>query len=193
MKTIGVIILLLNSFFAVAQNEIDWNGSYKLQLSDFQSQSSQIGNTNIYSLYSSCGFSFSFYMTNAEFIFTKNFNSKVNCSFSRTASSLVAPDTTTALQLLNFSRFDFDLSELYARKFRQKLFENKKAFSNINFCQPVYETIQKEFIERHTNAAKESDLGRDSTKLIILHREVLDEIDQLLDFCKTCKPNKKKS
>src|SRR5207237_8698106 len=99
---------------------------------------------------------------------------------------------TTTMQLLKYVKFKFDLTKLYARKFRQKLYENKKAFSSVDFCKPVYDSIQNEFIQRHTNAAKETDIGRDSTKLIILHKEVLDEIDQLSDFCKACKPNKKK-
>jgi hypothetical protein len=192
MKKAIFLILIFHSLISKSQNDIDWNGIYKLQLSDFQSPSTQIGNVNVYSLTSCSGFAFAFYMSNAEFIFTKNFNSKVSCQFSRMAASLVAPDTATAAQLINFARFDFDLAELYARKCRQKLFENKKAFSNVTFFKPVYDEVQKEFITRHTEAAKETDIGRDSTKLVILHARVLDEIDQLPDFCKTCKPNKKK-
>jgi len=46
--------------------------------------------------------------------------------------------------------------------------------------------------ERFTLAAKESDAGRNAEKLSILHNEVLEEIHQLVDFCKTCKPQKKK-
>jgi hypothetical protein len=192
MKRVIFFILILYTLPSKSQNEINWDGIYKLQLSDFQSPATQIGSTNVYSLNSLCGFTFSFYMSNAEFIFTKNFNSKVSCTFSRTLAALVAPDSAMAYEVLNFARFDFDLAELYARKCRQKLYENKKAFSNIDFFKPVYEEVQKEFLTRHTNAAKETDIGRDSTKLIVLHAAVMDEIAQLPDFCKACKPNKKK-
>jgi len=57
-------------------------------------------------------------MSNAEFMFTKNFNSKVNCEFHCNIASLIAPDTARAMNLLLFSRYAFDLAELYARKVR---------------------------------------------------------------------------
>ncbi len=125
-------------------------------------------------------------------MFTKNFNSKVNCTFNRDAASLVAPDSLTAMDLLDFARFEFDLSELYARKFRKKIYEEKGAFSEASFFRPLYDKIQQEFTERHTIAGQESDLGRNKEKLNELHQAVLKEIEQLSDFCKLCKPPKKK-
>lgn len=174
------------------QNTIEWDGNYQLQLSDFQSSTTQVGGTNIYSLHTASSMDFSFYMSNGEFMFTKNFNSKVNCSFNRNAASLVAPDSLIATDLLSFARYEFDLSELYARKFRKRLFEEKGAFSDVNFFRPIYDEIQREFTERHTLAGRTTDLGRDREKLKQLHQEVLSEIEQLVDFCKTCKPPKKK-
>lgn len=171
---------------------VDWNGKYQIQLSDFKSPASQIGGTNIYSLNSGSGMDFSFYMTNTEFMFTKNFNAKVNCTFNKKASSLVAPDSTMANELLLFARFDFDLAELYARTFRKKLYEEKGAFSDVNFFRPIYDDVQKQFVERHSKAAVVSDLGRNKEKIKELHNEVLAEIAQLSDFCKECKPQKKK-
>ena len=184
MRQLILTTFLLVSTQLSAQNKIDWDGIYKLQLSDFQSQASQIGDVTIYSLASMSIIDFSFYMTNGEFMFTKNFNSKVNCSFKRDASSLVAGDTAIALQLLNFARYDFDLAELYARKFRKRLYEEKDAFSDAGFFRPVYDEIQKEYLERHTIAAKESDLGRNSEKLSVLHHMIWAEIEQLAEFCK---------
>lgn len=163
-----------------------------IKLADFKSPATQIGNTNIYSLYSGSSFDFLFYMNSGEFMFTKSFNSRVNCSFKTNAASLLAPDTATALSLLAFAQYDFDLSELYARKFRKKLYEGKGTFSDVNFYQPIYNEVQKEYVERHTLAAKETDLGRDAEKLHLLHKDVLAEIMLLHEFCKTCKPKKRK-
>jgi hypothetical protein len=123
---------------------------------------------------------------------TKNFNAKVNNTFKRESASLVAPDENSAKDLVAYARFQFDLTELYARKFRKKIFEEKGAFSNITFFRPIYETIQKELTERDTNAGKETDLGRKKEKLQVLHDQVLKEILALADFCKECKPAKKK-
>lgn len=192
MRCLLISIFLLISPFARGQNIIPWDGTYQLQLSDFRSPTTQIGGTTVYSLFSGSSMDFSFYMSNAEFLFTKNFNSRVNCSFNRNLASLVAPDSLTAVDLLHFARYTFDLSELYARKFRKQLFDEKGAFSDVSFFKPIYEETQREFVERHTMAAKSTDLGRNGGHLNILHEEVLNEIKQLSDFCKTCKPPRKK-
>ena len=192
MKSSLIILYLLVTTFSFSQNEINWDEKYQLQLSDFQSKASQIGNVNVYSLHSSVGIDFSFYMSNIEFLFTKNFNSKVNNVFKRNSASLVAPDDLIAKDLINFAQYEFDLSELYARKFRKKIYEEKGAFSNSSFFKPFYDEIQKEFSERDTNAGKITDLGRKKDKLKSLHDEVINEIQNLADFCKECKPPKKK-
>lgn len=84
------------------------------------------------------------------------------------------------------------MAELYARNLRKQLFEKKGTFSNVTFFQPLYDEIQSQLTERHARAAKETDLGRNREKLNALHQEVLKEIETLADFCKTCKPPKKK-
>lgn len=192
MKNTLILFFLLLSTIANAQNTIEWDGNYQLQLSDFQSAATKINGGNVYSLNSSSTIDFSFSMSNAEFMFTKNFNSKVDCYFKRGAAVLVAPDSQRAQDLLDFARYDFDLSELYTRKFRKKMFEEKGAFSNISFFKPLYDEIQKEFVDRNATASTETDLGHDKEKLKKLHEAVLVEIAELSDFCKTCKPSKKK-
>lgn len=192
MRKLLFLAFLLATSFARAQNKIDWDGKYQLQLSDLQSPASQIGGTNVISLHTASNIGFSFQVSNAEFLFTKNFNSKVSCSFDRQAASIVAPDSLTAMSLLHFGQYQFDLSELYARKFRKKLYEGKGTFSDASFFRPIYDTIQRQFTERNTLAEKETDMGTDSASLKVLHEEVLKEIQQLPNFCKTCKPPKKK-
>jgi hypothetical protein len=192
MRVVLVAVFLFTAIFSTAQNTIEWDGVYVLQLSDFQARTTQIGNVNAYSLHAPAGFDFSFYMTNAEFMFTKNFNAKVNCSFKRPSASIIAADSAMANELLNFARYSFDLSELYARKFRKELFEKKGAFSNVTFFQPIYDGIQKQYVERHDMAVMTTELGRKHDELATLHEEVKKEIAELPDFCKTCKPPKKK-
>ncbi len=187
-----ILILIFTHVSMQAQNTIEWDGKYQLQLSDFQSPATKIGEGNISYIQTASSFDFSFYMSAMEFMVTKNFNSKVDCSFKKEASSLVTPDTLTALYLLEFARYTFDLSELYARKFRKKLFEEKKAFSDVNFFRPIYDSIQKKYSEKHTLAGDLTALGENQEKLKELHNEVLKEIQELSDFCKTCKPKRKK-
>ncbi len=189
------IIIIICAFFAIqtySQNEINWDGKYILQLSDFQSTSTQIGNTKVSSLNCSSGFDFLVSMSNIEFLFTKNFNSKINNRFLRDASSLVSPTKETAEYLVNFAHFQFNLSELFARKLRKTIFENKKTFSDISFLKPIYEETQKQYSIRLTNATKETDIGNKTTILQKLNAQVLIEIDEYYEFCKECKISKKK-
>jgi hypothetical protein len=193
MKTFTFSLLFLALHLSVtAQNDIAWDGKYQLQFSDFKSPATKIGEGDMYSLRTGATFDFAFQMSNGEFMFTKNFNSKVSCEFKRNVAALIAPDSARATDLLLFSRLDFDMAELYARKCRQKLYETKGTFSNANFFQPIFDQFQNEYAERHASAAKATDLGHNREKLAELHNEVLDEIKLLSDFCKECKPPKKK-
>ncbi len=192
IKTLLTLILSLSYFTNFGQTKIDWDGIYTIQMSDFKSPSTTIGKTNIYSLSQASNFDFLFSMTRGEFIFTKNFNSKVNCSFNPYASSLVAPDSAIANALIEFARYQFDLSELYARKFRQQLFEKKGAFSSVDFFRPIYDSIQSDLTNRLTNVGRLTDLGRNKAKIAELHAEVLKEIEEMADYCKSCRPSKKR-
>lgn len=177
---------------ANAQNKIDWDSTYKIQLSDFQSRGTQIGDVRSLSISTGIQFSFQYAMSNYEFMFTKNFNDKVSNVFTPSMASLIAQDTTQALQFVAFAQYEFDLSELYARKIRQQLFTNKNAFSSFDFFQSFFNNTQQEYGERRNEAANKTNLGQDGFKLHGLHQEVLKEMNELSDFCKECKPKKKK-
>ena len=106
----------------MAQEPMVWNPDYELQLTDYQSAESEINaNLTSYSIYSGAKIDFSFNMNSVSFMFTKNFNDKVKAIFQKNLAVLVAPDTLTANQLLQFGRYDFDLVELYARKIRKPI------------------------------------------------------------------------
>lgn len=192
MKQFLLTAFTLSVLTVNAQNIIDWDGEYKLRLTDFQSAATQVGSVSHYSLHAASQIDFSYQMTTAEFMFTKNFNTKVGCSFKRNASALIAPDSAFAQDLVRFAQFEFDLSELYARKFRKKIYEEKGAFSNPNFFKPVYDAILEEFSERQTLAGKETEVGQNKERLMELHQQVLSEMNELADFCRLCKPPKKK-
>jgi len=187
---IVLFVFIISGLFG--QTKIEWTEGYKLKLSDFQSPSTKIGNVNRYFLQTGSSFDFEFSMSSYEFMFTKNFNNKVDCYFSRNIATLIAPDTSFANDLINFEQFAFDLSELYARKLRKELFENKAAFSSYDFFHEYFDKIQNEYTERYSEAGNVTDLGRNKDKLKELHKNVLDEIHGLSEFCKSCKPKKTK-
>ncbi|WP_159466912.1 hypothetical protein [Dyadobacter sp. 3J3] len=181
---------LLSITFATSQNVIEWNSEYQLQDSDFQA-SRHIGGGNI-SVYAACSVGFGYQMNGYQFMFTKNFNSKVNTTFTKNASYIIAADTITRNKLLNFARAEFDLSELFARKFRQLMFEKKNAFSDPNFYQKLYEQIQTEMVARNSQLSLDTNAGLADLRLKEQHEKIRAEIDALAEFCKECKPKKKK-
>jgi hypothetical protein len=116
--------------------------TYQLQLTDFQSQATQSGTWNI-TQYPYC-FKPWFWIHHKQYSVPIK---KVNCSVQRDAASLIAPDTIKANKLLQFASYEFDLSELYARKL-QEIYEQKGSFKG------TYTTNQKKFIEEHAMASK---------------------------------------
>ncbi len=192
MKQILLFTLLSIAIIGNSQNEIEWDADYELQFNDFQSRSSQIGNVVNYSLNTGISIEFIYQMSAAKFMMTKHFNNLVSCTLYRKAASLVAPDSVRAMELLNFARYEFDLTELYARKFRERLHEEKGAFSNSDFFQPVYEEIHEAYVEELTESRNQTKIGRNQEELKKLHSEVLEELQLLSDYCFSCKPPKKK-
>jgi hypothetical protein len=192
MKQILLITFLSIAMLGYSQNDLEWDADYELQYSDFQSKSSQIGKVVNYSLNTGISMEFIYQMSAAKFMMTKNFNPYVSCLMYRIDASLVAPDSTVAKNLLNFARYEFDLTELYSRKFRMRLNEEKGAFSNSDFFQPVYDEIHEAYVEELSEARKKTKIGQNPEELEKLHNEVLKELELLSDYCFSCKPPKKK-
>lgn len=193
MRSIFVLVFVMNWSTVFCQVIVDWSAEYDLQLGDFQSPQSEVNQElTSYSIYSGSNMDFSFQMNTYEFMFTKNFNSKVKTVFNKKAAVITAPDSTTANQLVMFGRYSFDLTELYTRKFRQEMYEKKGAFSDVNFFKPIFENLQEQMNAESARVLKATDLGKKSDVLSKEHLKVLREIDLLSDFCLDCKPPKKK-
>ncbi|WP_324025568.1 hypothetical protein QSV08_20635 [Maribacter sp. BPC-D8] len=190
-KIIFTLFIALSSSLVIAQEPMQWTPDYELQLSDYQSPESEINAAlTSYSIYSGAKIDFSFNMNSVSFMFTKNFNSKVKAIFQKNLAVLVAPDSLTANQLLQFGRYDFDLVELYSRKIRKKIYEEKGAFSDSSLFQPIFNELQEEMNTVSAQVFKATDFGKDSEMLQKEHNKVVDEINALSDFCMTCKPKK---
>ena len=150
------------------------------------------GASGMFTVNAACAINFSYQMSNYEFMLTKNFNSKVSTTFTRPASYIISSDSVTAGRLLKFAQAEFDLTELYARKFRKSMFENKKAFSDPGFYQKLYESIQKEHAVHISRMSQSTEIGMAETRLNEQHQQILADIESLADYCKSCKPRKKK-
>ncbi len=171
---------------------VEWSPDTSLKLEDFQSLQTKINDRlNSVFLQSGVQINMGFQMSNITFMFTKNFNSKITCSFHKEAASLMATDSVKAQQLVALAQFDFDLSELYTRKIRKQLYENKKAFSNVSFFQPYFDKMIAERNQVSSETYEASDFGNNGLYLEEKHAQIKQEIQQLKDYCKECKPSKK--
>lgn len=189
-------ILLCTPLFGQAQEaeaELPWSASYALSLADFKNKKSRIDPAlSTVFLQSGATIKVGFSMNGVSFMFTKNFNDKVSCVFLPKTALYMAPDSTSATNLLALSQLDFDLSELYARKIRKALFEQKKTFSKANFFEPYFNKMTQERAAISARLYKETNFGKEKALLAQEHQKILQEIDQLSAFCQNCKPPKRK-
>ncbi len=193
MKKILFLILLLLSVNTYAQQLVEWSPDIKLKLSDYQSPQTEINDElSTYSIFSGVTMDFSFQMPTAVFMFTKNFNSKATTIFNRNNAIIISPDSTTAKALVKFGQYNFDLTELYTRKFRQKLYEEKGTFSDISFFKPIYQELQQQLNAEIARVFKLTDTGLNDVLLKDEHQEVIKQMEELSDFCKSCKPPKRR-
>ncbi|KQS32895.1 hypothetical protein ASG33_01965 [Dyadobacter sp. Leaf189] len=58
--------------------------------------------------------------------------------------------------------------------------ENDYSRCGVNFYQPIYDTLEKKYIERSTTTQQATDFGRDQVKLDSLHKQVKKEISGFL-------------
>lgn len=194
MKALLLAAILSNfTMLGFGQAIVDWAPDYQLTLSDFQSPQTEINEQlSVYSVLSGADMNFSFHMSTYEFMFTKNFNDKVDCRFNKEAAIIIAPDSATARQLVKVGQFTFDLMELFARRFRQELHQQKGAFSGISFFQPIYDSLHKEMNAINASMLKRTDLGRNEILLQEEHQKILVQIESLTDYCKHCKPPRRR-
>ena len=188
-----LLLVILSNGLIAQENRLEWEPFHSLSIQDFQGPKTAV-NEDIDNVFVQSGVTldFAFEMSNIELMFTKNFNDKVGCTFNRDAAVIMAPDSLRAKRLIALVSYDFDLSELYARKIRKELFENKKTFSDASFFQPYFDKMIAERNKVSSWVYTETDFGNKTALLEKEHQAVKKELTELSDFCKECKPQKKR-
>lgn len=184
-------LLLFLGTFGFAQEKIEWSNDIEITRSSFQAKLPALAEDNMQQYSFARTFEFNFQMFNVQFAFTKNFNKYVLAYYAPELSWIEDGELTD--QLLLMANLDFDLVELYARKFRKKMFETKKVGSNINFYNDIHDQINSEYSNRQ--AVIQSELqSKENVEEYLNHelKTVNLEIEELAEFCKKCKPKKKK-
>jgi hypothetical protein len=191
---VSLLFFVLTNCLYAQENSIEWEPGYTFKIEDFQGSKTAIheDTENVF-VQSGVLLDFAFQMSNVEFMFTKNFNSKVGCRFQKEAAVIMAPDSIAAQRLISLVAFDFDLSELYARKIRKELYENKKTFSDATFFQPYFDKMIAERNKVSSRVYTETDFGNKEAVLEKEHEMVKKELMELSGFCKACKPPKNRN
>lgn len=188
-KTPLFLIFSLLTHLTFAQDIIEWSPTYQLAKSDFQLKAPNSGNSQRY--YAACQMDFSYQMSGYEFMFTKNFNRFARAIFNRKASWL--DDGPLEDRLIDMAQLDFDLVELYTRKIRKRMYEEKRAFSNMDFYKQSVNETQKLYSERLAEIIRLTDGGQSETRTREIREQIVREINELNEYCKECKPARKKS
>ena len=189
MKYLVIVFVIVFSHSSYSQQNKEWEEGFKIGLNDFQSSVTKIDKQlNNYTCLAALEIEFYFEMNGIQFMFTKHFNSKVTATFQKDASYIQAPDSAVARYLLEYSNFAFDLTELYARRLRKELFEEKKFFSRTDYYRSIYKRHIAELNEKMAEVSAKSELGKIKSTLTIEHQKVQQELQLLKSFCKGCIP-----
>jgi hypothetical protein len=179
MKEIFTIIMTIGlTLTSVAQDNPDyllWNSSHKLAIDDFaikkDNSNSGLSFAQFYIEHSVSGLDF----------MTKKFNKKVKNCMIKSASWI---DTAQNVEYsLKYQQTLFDIAEIYARKFRKELQENRKQLSKgLSIVNDLNSKITAEFSKRRLQYDSETNSGLDSQKQIVWDKQIAQELQDLADY-----------
>ena len=185
-RNIFTLLFFLIAFSSFGQEKTEWKEGYKLSVLDFQAEAPQNRQEQGQTYYLAVNLDFSYGLGYNKFKRPKNLNNMVTASFNPGASWLQQGEGTETL--LKYAQMDFDLAELYARKYRKRLHAEKDALTNSKLFQKVQKEIKAEMATRRLElqqAVSESD-----AKGAAFQEQILKEIEDLAEFCQDCEPAK---
>lgn len=174
-----------------SQQQVEWSKDHDITLDSFKGNLPDLADDNMQQYSFASTFEFNFQMVNIQFAFTKNFNKYITAYYVPSLSWIEDGDLTD--QLLLMANLDFDLVELYARKFREQMFVSKKVGSKVDFYTNIHNQINQEFADHQ--AVIQSQLRSTDNIEEFVNSEieaVNTAIGELTEYCKSCKPKKKK-
>ena len=156
-------------------NLVFWSSTRKLTIEDFVIKTKN-GETNP----SFAQFSVDYQVSGFDFM-TKNFNKKVRNYFIKSASWI---DTTSNVSnSLRYQQTLFDMCEIYTRKFRKALKENrKKIASGTQFVEELNQKVMTDFSNRRVIYDRESNFGQISEKQTEWELQIQSELTELKEF-----------
>jgi hypothetical protein len=190
MKKILFILFILvsvSSFHCFAQEQTEWQEDLTLTADHFLAESPQT--QNMQTIRPAFAIQIA-PMLNYEIVFGKNFNDKVTCYLMGSASWL--DEGEHSAQLLRYAKMAFDIYELSTRKLRKDMLENKSKLSP-NKLNELHQKNFEEGAKMDAAMAKETNYGANNEALAVWEEKIKGYLVEYANYCKTCKPEKKKS
>lgn len=162
----GMIFFLLSSGQSQESNEKNWSATDRLTPDDFQLHIEVPPSSPCFAQFSLN------YSLNGFDYFKKNFNQKVT-NVMLTNASWIDSEAEDLERLLHFQQILFDLSEVYAREFRKRLLENRKALiKDNNLVRDIEAGIMQEFIEQRALFEQESRGGTNREVMVRWQQDI---------------------
>jgi hypothetical protein len=154
-----------------------WSSENKLSIDDFKIKISDQNNDAVYSQ-----FKISHAISGFDFL-KRNLNQKVENIFLGNASWIDTTKIESIPRQIDFQQLQFDLSEVYVRKFRKRVLEDKgqivKGFDIIN---EIDNEIMEEFSEKRAELMKETESGRNQEEVLIWKEWIADQLAVFNEF-----------
>lgn len=181
------ILLLLLPVAALGQNNLDWDQNYHLSVADYQAAAPNTGTMQTVS----GTFYVAYEMGGMNLITTRNLNKNVSCYFQKDASYIDKGNKADTKLMLRYQQLIFNIYELQARNLRRKFFDERT-----RLLTKGPGVLHQEALTEHEKllAQVESETNNGHRSEVISEWLIWtkDELEKLSDFCKTCKPRKKK-
>ncbi|OJW76356.1 hypothetical protein [Spirosoma sp. 48-14] len=179
MKNISIILLLVGVSSAVfSQTNKDylaWSSTRRLTVNDFEIKTETVKNHPSFAhfviTYNVKGFDF----------MAKNFNKKISNYMIKSASWI---DTSYNVSTsLKYQQTLFDMAEVYTRRFRKELRENRKKIAfGTDFIDKMNSDIMDEFTKRRLVYDSETKFGSDALAQKRWEIDIQMELDTLKEF-----------
>lgn len=190
MKKTIILLLLVTNLVSNAQNMLEWSKK-KLSFSDFPQPVITLDSMS-YGVYLTPKIGFYYNMAVIELLFRKNFNQNVTAEFYLNKSYLYAPNLKVAESFLSYAQTIYDLTELHARQYRKKIFEQKNASSNNDLYDNLLEETIRNLRKEIAEINEKTNSGLHQEELNKIYNKILTDLDSLYNFCKECNPRKVK-
>lgn len=182
MKRIKLMFIVSLACLSIAfsqnlqEGQKRWSANNKLSINDFKIKKGD-NSSVIYSQFIIThqvgGFDF----------FKRNFNQKIENIFLGNASWIDTTNVTNIKKQIDFQQMQFDLSEVYTRKFRKQLLQNKRKIAKgFDIVREISNNMTAQFSERRLALIDDTKSGTDEQKLIEWKEKIITELKELDDF-----------